>query len=123
MKFGAIAFLLCVQAAAADRPGTVFKIFQFPADQIPRVDGNADDWKIVPADYSIGTGQLVDDTNKERKPDPKDLDVTVKVGWVQGLTVSTSSTRPATITGTSRAPDCTTTSSNWWWTATCRAVR
>ena len=29
--------------------------------------------------------QLVDDTNKDRKPDPKDLDVKVKVGWVKGL--------------------------------------
>jgi hypothetical protein len=85
MKSGAIVFLLCLQAAAADRPGTVFKVFQFPADQIPRVDGNADDWKMVPAAYAIGTDQLVDDTNKDRKPDPKDLDVTVKVGWVKGL--------------------------------------
>ena len=71
--------------SAADRPGTVFKIFQFPANMIPRVDGNADDWKMVPDDYAIGMDQLVDDTNKDRKPDPKDLDVKVKVGWVKGL--------------------------------------
>jgi len=51
-------------ARGADRPGTVFKIFQFPADQIPRVDGNADDWKMVPEEYAIGMDQLVDDTNK-----------------------------------------------------------
>jgi hypothetical protein len=72
-------------ALAADRPGTVFKIFQFPPDQIPRVDGDSSDWKIVPDDYAIGMDQLVDDTNKDRKPDPKDLDVKVKVGWVKGL--------------------------------------
>ena len=71
--------------SAADRPGTTFKVFQFPANMIPRVDGNADDWKMVPDDYAIGMDQLVDDTNKDRKPDPKDLDVKVKVGWVKGL--------------------------------------
>jgi hypothetical protein len=69
---------------AADRPGTVFRIFQFPPDQIPRIDGNPDDWKIVPDDYAIGMDQLVDDTKPDRKPDPKDLDVKVKVGWVKG---------------------------------------
>jgi hypothetical protein len=52
---------------------------------IPRIDGNTEDWKIVPESYAIGMDQLVDDTNKDRKPDPKDLDVKVKVGWVKGL--------------------------------------
>jgi hypothetical protein len=81
----ALAILLATCASALDRPGTVFKIFQFPADAIPRIDGNADDWKMVPDDYAIGMDQLVDDANKNHKPDPKDLDVKVKVGWVKGL--------------------------------------
>jgi hypothetical protein len=76
---------ICLPAAAVDRPGTTFKIFQFPPDKIPRIDGNTDDWKMVPEDYTIGSDQLVDDTNRDRKPDPKDLDVRVKVGWVKGL--------------------------------------
>ena len=80
-----LAVLTSLPMWAVDRPGTTFKIFQFPANMIPRVDGNADDWKIVPDDYAIGMDQLVDDTNKDRKPDPKDLDVKVKVGWVKGL--------------------------------------
>ena len=81
-----IAALLALPAlSAADRPGTTFKIFQFPANMIPRVDGIADDWKMVPDDYWVGMDQLVDDTNKDRKPDPKDLDVKVKVGWVKRL--------------------------------------
>ena len=80
-----LAAVLPLGALALDRPGTTFKIFQFPADKIPRIDGNADDWKIVPDDYAIGMDQLVDDTHKDRKPDPKDLDVKVKVGWVKGL--------------------------------------
>src|SRR5947209_12396462 len=74
-----------VPAEAVDRPGTAYPIFPFPANMIPRIDGNADDWKMVPDSYSIGMDQLVDDTNKDRKPDPQDLDVKVKVGWVKGL--------------------------------------
>ena len=77
--------LACVPVLALDRPDVTFKIFQFPADKIPRIDGNADDWAIVPQDYVIGTDQLVDDTGKHAKPDPKNLDVHVRVGWVKGL--------------------------------------
>ena len=85
MKAVVLAILLSLPGAAADRPGVTFKIFQFPADQIPRIDGNADDWKMVPDDYAIGTDQLVDDTHKFAKTNPNDLDVKVKVGWVKGL--------------------------------------
>src|ERR1035438_2844776 len=80
-----LAMSICLPALAVDRPGTTFKIFQFPPNMIPRIDGNADDWKMVPEDYVIGMDQLVDDTHKDRKPDTKDLDVRVKVGWVKGL--------------------------------------
>lgn len=72
-------------AAALDRPEVTFQVFQFPADQIPRIDGRTDDWAIVPESYTIGTDQLVDDEGGHAKPDPKDLDVKVKVGWVKGL--------------------------------------
>ncbi len=62
-----------------------FKIFQFPADMIPRIDGDTTDWDIVPADYSVGMDQLRDDTGKHSKADPNNLDVRVKIGWVKGL--------------------------------------
>jgi hypothetical protein len=75
----------CFPALALDRPEVTFKIFQFPADKIPRIDGNADDWAIVPQDYVIGADQLVDDSGKHAKMDPKNLDVHVRVGWVKGL--------------------------------------
>ena len=73
-------------AQALERPGVEFKIFQFPSDQIPRIDGNQDDWAIVPKDYIIGMDQLADTvgghgTNHDRA----DLDVQVRVGWVKGL--------------------------------------
>ncbi|HYP13799.1 MAG TPA: PKD domain-containing protein [Bryobacteraceae bacterium] len=80
-----VTLLFVLPSLALDRPGTTFKVFQFPADMIPRVDGNTDDWKMVPDSYAIGMDQLVDDSKPERKPDPKDLDVKVKVGWVKGL--------------------------------------
>ena len=77
-------FLLPSMLCALERPGVEFKIFQFPADRIPRIDGKADDWAIVPESYSIGSDQLKDTVNNT-VPDKKDLDVKVKVGWVKGL--------------------------------------
>jgi hypothetical protein len=71
-------------AGAIEKPGVVYKVFQFPADKIPRIDGNTDDWAIVPDAYVIGMDQLTD-TQHGLKPDPKDLDVRVRVGWVKGL--------------------------------------
>ncbi|MEZ5403280.1 MAG: PKD domain-containing protein [Bryobacteraceae bacterium] len=68
------------------RPGVEYKIYQFPADRIPRIDAKADDWAMVPESYSIGLDQLKEtvrgfDFNYDRK----NLDVRVKVGWVKGL--------------------------------------
>jgi PKD domain len=81
----AAAAMLASTAAALDRPDVTFKVFQFPADQIPRVDGNADDWAMVPDDYVIGMNQFVDDSHQHAAPDPKNLDVKIRVGWVKGL--------------------------------------
>jgi hypothetical protein len=76
---------LTVRLSALDRPGTTFKVFQFPADQIPRIDGNTEDWNMVPDDYVIGMDQLMDQSDPQHKPDPSDFDAKVKVGWVKGL--------------------------------------
>lgn len=70
---------------ALDQPGTVFKVFQFPANMIPRIDGNEDDWAMVPDSYAIGIDQLHDDKGNYANPDPANLNVRVKVGWVKGL--------------------------------------
>jgi hypothetical protein len=82
--------LLLVLAGAAplralDRPETTFQVFQFPADQIPRIDGDAADWAIVPASYAVGMEQFVDDGRPDRPRDPQNLDVKLRVGWVKGL--------------------------------------
>lgn len=76
---------LSTRVAALEKPAVTYQIFQFPADRMPRVDGNADDWAMVPESYVIGTDQLTDDTKKHARPDPKTLDVRVRVGWVKGL--------------------------------------
>ena len=79
-----VGVLWALSAAALERPDTTFKIFQFPADQIPRVDGDVSDWGMVPADYAIGIDQLKD-TVHDSPIDTTDLDVTMRVGWVKGL--------------------------------------
>jgi hypothetical protein len=84
-----LALLAAVFAAGnafgLSKPGVEYKIFQFPANQMPRIDGKTDDWAIVPDSYAVGTDQLIDTNNKGVKVDPKDLDISVKVGWVKGL--------------------------------------
>jgi hypothetical protein len=72
-------------AAALDRPEITFKVFQFPPDKIPRVDGDPSDWDIVPQSYVIDGSQLTDVEEPHTHPDPKVCDVKVKVGWVKGL--------------------------------------
>ena len=68
------------------RPDREFKVFQFPRDQMPRIDGRIDDWEIYPEEYIIGTDQLSDtEDGMGTDIDPQDLDVKVKVGWVKGL--------------------------------------
>jgi hypothetical protein len=70
---------------ALDQPGATYKIFQFPSNMIPRIDGNDGDWAMVPDSYTIGMDQLHNDSDKNGKTDPKNLDVHVKIGWVKGL--------------------------------------
>ena len=86
-------FLLCLfvllfcPAGALQRPEVTFKVFQFPPDQIPRIDGNDDDWAMVPDSYAIGMDQLEDTEapGGHGSYDPKEINVKVKVGWVKGL--------------------------------------
>src|ERR1035438_5790118 len=49
----ALAFFACAiySARALDRPDVTFKVFQFPQDKIPRIDGDPGDWAIVPDTY------------------------------------------------------------------------
>ncbi|WP_375437882.1 PKD domain-containing protein [uncultured Hymenobacter sp.] len=62
-----------------------YKIYQFPANMIPRVDGQTDDWASFPSEYVVGTDQLWDDSKHYPAPDPTNLDVKVRVAWIKGL--------------------------------------
>jgi len=77
--------IACSNSEALERPGVEFKIFQFPKNMIPGIDGNTDDWDIVPDDYIIGTDQLSDEKTPGRPMNRESLDVKVRVGWVKGL--------------------------------------
>ena len=79
--------LLMIAAAVVglERPGVEYRVFQFPKNQIPRIDGKTDDWEIVPKNYAIGTDQLRETVlGLEDRHDRSDLNVSVKVGWVKG---------------------------------------
>lgn len=68
------------------RPEKEFKVFQFPKDKIPQIDGNFADWNMVPDTYSIGLDELKNTRFGEgEKLNPKDFDIMVKVGWVKDL--------------------------------------
>jgi len=83
---GSLMIAACLPSAASalEKPDVTYKVFQFPADRIPRIDGNADDWAIVPESYVIGGDQLTDDVKTHGPPDPKQLTARVRVGWVKG---------------------------------------
>lgn len=79
-----IAILLSAVANILAQEDRGYKIFQFPANMIPRVDGKTDDWDMFPKEYIIGTDQLTEDETG-LKSDPKNLDVSVRVAWVKGM--------------------------------------
>jgi PKD domain len=70
---------------ALDRPDVTFKVFQFPPDRMPRIDGDPSDWAMVPDDYAVGSDQLIDDSGEHGRPDPREFSLRVKVGWVKGM--------------------------------------
>lgn len=80
------AILICsISFTSSAQEDRGYKIFQFPPNMIPRIDGDTSDWNIFPKEYIIGTDQLTDDNHNHAKGDPKNLDVKVKVGWIKGL--------------------------------------
>lgn len=76
---------LSVAALGLERPGTEFKVYQFPKDAIPRIDGDASDWEQIPDSYAVKTDQLWEDSGKYKGIPSDTIDVSVKVAWVKGL--------------------------------------
>lgn len=62
-----------------------FKVFQFPKNQIPRIDGSFADWDVVPDSYVVPVEEMWDDSRKHQGINKSTLDIKVKVGWVEGL--------------------------------------
>ncbi len=121
-----VLLLAIFPAKALERPEVTFKVFQFPANMIPRIDGNDDDWAMVPNSYAIGMDQLEDTeapgghgTNRNAK----DMDVKVKVGWVKGLNRLYFLYEASITTGIFHGRICTTTSLKWLWMAMFRVAR
>ena len=71
-------------AYALERPDIEFKVFQFPPDMIPTIDGDPSDWDMVPESYANGMTDMIDNVY-DCPVDLKDKDCTVKVGWVKGM--------------------------------------
>jgi hypothetical protein len=80
-----VMFFITFSVHALDRTNEVFKVFQFPADKIPCIDGDTNDWSLVPESYVIGTDQLVDDNGRHSVSDASTPKIRVKAGWVKGL--------------------------------------
>ena len=80
-----IAAAFVSQARALEKPDITYKVFQFPADKIPRIDGDPSDWAMVPESYVVGKDQLHNDSKTPPSDGGKSLAVRVKVGWVKGL--------------------------------------
>lgn len=82
-----VSFLAClfILVKSFSQEARSFQVFQFPLEKIPRIDGDSEDWKIVPEDYTVGMDQLWEDSGKHSKADLENLNVSVKVGWVKGL--------------------------------------
>ena len=64
---------------------TVFKVFGFTQENMPKIDGDFSDWDIVPQSYVIGMDEMTEDEGKHPAVDRSTLDIKVKVGWVEGL--------------------------------------
>lgn len=58
-----------------------FKVFCFPSDKIPQIDGDISDWDIVPEKYLITIDSMTEDEGNYMNPDKSTLDIEVKVGW------------------------------------------
>lgn len=69
-------FCLCPFAKAQE-----YKIYQFPTDRIPKIDGDTHDWECVPTSYALTESALKEDEGKHAQPDTTTLKVSVKVGW------------------------------------------
>ena len=77
---------------------------------------------MVPASYAVDGSQLLDEEEPHLPPNPKDCVVSIKVGWVKGLSRLYFLYEAPSRNGILRTRASAPTPSRWWWTATPRAV-
>ena len=58
-----ILLLQSLPVYSLEREDKEFKVFQFPSNMIPRIDGKTLDWNIVPENYAISLDELRDTVN------------------------------------------------------------
>lgn len=82
-----IALGSAVPALAHFPEGLTYKVFQFPDDRVPKMDGKAEDWAVVPPAYFLGQTDHEEVFRGLRDDyDPGDLDIKkVVVGWNERL--------------------------------------
>lgn len=86
LKLTIVVLFISCKVFGTTRPDKEFKIYQFPKDQIPRIDGKFSDWEMVPGSYSIGLNELKDTEGGHGTDlDPINFDIEVKVAWVKDL--------------------------------------
>ena len=74
--------LLALPALAHYPEDTTFKVFQFPDDHVPQMDGDAADWAKVPAEYFYDYTQYAELHRERGAPDTTDFYVRRSaVGW------------------------------------------
>ena len=90
LLFRFVVFIVCscgvFTSYAFQSNDTIYSIFQFPQNKMPRIDGDFADWDLVPNSYVIGLDQMKESINGIGfNLDATDLDIKVKVGWVKDL--------------------------------------
>lgn len=73
--------LLLLGSIALSAQSREYKVYQFPADQLPVIDGKGDDWERVPESYVITLHDMREDEGKHACADSATLAIRVKVGW------------------------------------------
>jgi hypothetical protein len=83
--FFVVLFGIPLQLSALEKTEITYQVFQFPANQIPRIDGQTDDWANVSSTYVIGTDQLLGSKDANARGKVRSIEANVRVGWVKGL--------------------------------------
>lgn len=77
-------FLFCLSSYVKNNKE--YKVFQFPKEQIPRIDGDFSDWSMVPESYIVDVFEMKNTVlGVGEEQNPNDFNLNVKVGWVKGL--------------------------------------